>query len=513
MVFYLDIYRQFFVIHNNGNVLPAKVRDVIIDFYLQFKVVNVLRDFRRPKAKPRVQTQWYASATKDLTEFRFNINTIRNFVQHLKANNVSPDCVAIRRFSVGETYPLGVPLKKGMKPRDYQVPQIEYLVEKDYPTKLLDMQTGKGKTFTALAGITKLNKRTFIFILPKYMDKWISDLQANTGATDEDICVVRGGAALRDYQIMCEEAPEQIPPFTIASNRTILQMIKEYEETGYDPNQYSYPLTPQEMFDKLKAGVLLIDEVHQHFAGCMKVSLYANVDTIIGCSATLESGDSRVASMYRLLFPTDHRAPAIEYDKYIDVYPVAYQIAFKHKIKFQGFGGVYSHTAYEKSIMRNRKLLESYLRMVYNYVKIGYLERRDKGEKCVVFAATVRMCTLITKYLNANCKGLKVKRYVEDDPLENILTADIGVTTLQSGGTAIDIPGLITCVQTIAVESIQANKQSLGRLRKIPGKEVRFYYLYNKKIPSHVKYHKLRMEKWRPLVAGFYQKSYFELLG
>jgi len=82
------------------------------------------------------------------------------------------------------------------------------------------------------------------------------------------------------------------------------------------------------------------------------------------------------------------------------------------------------------------------------------------------------------------------------------LEADITVSTFQSSGTALDIPKLITCLQTVNMGSMQANLQSIGRLRDI-GKHVRYIYFYANNIPSHRKYHFQRMELFRNKAASY----------
>ena len=51
-----------------------------------------------------------------------------------------------------------------------------------------------------------------------------------------------------------------------------------------------------------------------------------------------------------------------------------------------------------------------------------------------------------------------------------------------------DIPNLKTTILTIAVDSIQANIQTLGRLRKLDKIKTQFFYLTCNDIPKHVDY-------------------------
>jgi len=88
-----------------------------------------------------------------------------------------------------------------------------------------------------------------------------------------------------------------------------------------------------------------------------------------------------------------------------------------------------------------------------------------------------------------------VKRYVEDDPYDNLMKPDIRVSTLQSAGTAVDIPNLATTVMTTAVSSSQANIQGLGRLREMKdGRVPEFVYFACVDIKKHMEYHEKKRE-------------------
>ena len=379
-------------------------------------------------------------------------------------------------------------------PRDYQVPYIEYLANEEGPiTKLIPLQTGKGKGIVSLCAVCKINKKVLIVVLPKYIEKWKKEILEVTTATEEEVVTVRGGDQLR---YVVDEGINGCPngKFYIISNRTLLNFIKNYEQANGDPDLMEYDITPDQLTEVLGTGVLLFDEVHQDFHGNFKVSLYMQVKMIIGLSATLESEDRFVSRMHQLMFPEHDRPDKKAYDKYIRVYPVRYRFDSRVRIRFKSYGSNrYSHIEFEKSIMRNKKLLKDYVELIAAYVEYGYIRRRKNGDKVAVFASTIKMCTLLTEYFSKKYPDLDVRRYVKDDPFENIIEPDIRVTTIMSGGTAIDIPNLITVVQSIVVMSIVANIQTVGRLRKLDGKEVEFYYLYCSTIPKHVECHEGRI--------------------
>lgn len=518
--FTLEIHRHYYVIHNDGGKFDPHLQSIFVGLLEKYTIVNTFnknkfrKTFFKSNVKPVIKK--YASNALNFTEFRFNINTLPELLKVLNNYHINQKAATINYVTPNTTRKLNVTSNEAMTPRVYQVPYIDYLVNKEYPTKLLDLQTGTGKTYIALKSICDLNLRTVIIILPRYIDKWIGDITTNTNATVDDIVSIKGSSQLLSYMDMVKTG--DVPPFTIISNRTYLNYIKDYEANygvSEDVSTFSYPLAPDELFTKGEYGILLIDEVHQDFTGCFKISLYSNIKYIIGLSATLESMDYKQTAMYSVLFPHENRFIKPKYDKYIHVYGIGYKIRHNLlKVQYLNSNhGAYSHIKYEKFIMRCPTLLKDYLSLIEHYVDTGYIHRKKNDDKLIIFAASVKMCSIITDYLADIYRTLDVRRMVEDDPYENLIEPDIRVTTILSGGTAVDIPNLITTIQTVSVYSVQSNKQSLGRLRKIDGVDVRFYYLFNPAIRAHRKYNVARVEQFKSIVYRIEQIIYSTILG
>ena len=345
-----------------------------------------------------------------------------------------------------------------------------------------------GKTRIACRALSELKKRTAVIVLPKYIEKWIGDLKENMLIDDENIMVIQGSADLTKLMNLSING-DHIPEFIIFSNRTLYIYIKKYEAV-VDRSLFPYPLLPGELLDKLNVDVVLVDEVHQEFYSVFKTMLYFDPKLLIGLSATLVTNDIKLKAMYNTLFVKAGRLSLLDYDKYIVVRSIEYNISRMHGIKYDAPGGRgYSHLAFEKSIMRNNRLLNSYFDMILYYVKEEYIKRKKKGQKLMIFAATIDMCTLLTKRISKEYPKLDVRRYVGDDPYENVIEPDIRVSTIKSSGTAIDIPNLINVIQTVSIASEQANLQSVGRLRKISGVEVRFIYFWSPQIKRQMSNH------------------------
>jgi len=60
---------------------------------------------------------------------------------------------------------------------------------------------------------------------------------------------------------------------------------------------------------------------------------------------------------------------------------------------------------------------------------------------------------------------------------------------------------------------MQSNIQTFGRLRKIEGKSVDFYYFYCRELPKHTKYHQDRLVLLKDRVRTVNEIVYDHVLG
>lgn len=438
------------------------------------------------------------------SKYWFNINMISRIMPILKGYGVERDTISVKYDRQYPVATLDVILSEDYTPRDYQLLYIKELLKPDGEnTLLVDLQTGRGKGYLTTYAVAKLNMRTMFLLLPKYIPKWIPELKDYLDIYDDDIYVIQGKDSL--IELMLEDDIDY--KFIIFSITTMSNYIRDY-----DKDKSSYPISPDNLMEHLRIGVTVNDEAHQHFHSVYMAMLRFNTVKHIGLSATLVSNDKRLVEIYNTMYPDKNRiSNLVKYKKYILAKAVKYRISNTKGIIFKRAQG-YSHIMFEQSIARNSVLLKGYLKMIEHYFVNEYVDRREQGQKCLIFAASVLMCTIINNYLNSRYKQLNINRYVEDDPYENIITSDVCVTTTQSGGTAVDIPGLITTVDTTSVGSQQSNIQTLGRLREIKGVDVKYIYLYTNDISNQLNLHHLRVAVIKDRVAKLSYDSYGELL-
>jgi len=398
-------------------------------------------------------------------------------------------------------------INKDFRPRDYQEEYAKAIINAKTNNVLVDLQTGKGKTFISMYALSKIKKRFAVLILPVYMEKWKNDITYLTNIKEDEIMILQGSNSFLRLLEMEDKDLVKYKCFII-SLPSINTFIKTYLSGGF----IGYgDIHPEMIFEKMKVDTILNDEGHQHFHQVVKTSLFANVRFMLILTATLISNKRNVENMYRTIIPDNHRiSNIVTYDKYIKAYGIAYRFESPSRIAFKTSRG-YNQAKFEKSIMRRNNVLKNYLKFIKNLVDEFYIKKKRKDDdKCLIYAGTVKMCTVIRDYLREHYSDLIINKYTEEDPYDIILTSNIIVSTLQSAGVALDIPNLLTVIQTINIQSLAANEQTKGRLRKRDDGDVFFVFTYSEDIPSHIRYTKDRVEFFRDRVSGLEFKRYSE---
>jgi len=170
---------------------------------------------------------------------------------------------------------------------------------------------------------------------------------------------------------------------------------------------------------------------------------------------------------------------------------VIYKIKLPNKIRCKDHVSKnYNHHLFEQSILKNDLLASNYFKLIDKTFQGSFLVNYKKGQRCLIFCISIDMCTVVTDYFKKKYPNLDVRRYVEDDDFSNLMEADVSISTMQSSGTAVDIPNLRTVIMTIAMASSQGNIQGFGRIRELKdGTRMEFLYFVCEDIPKHIEYH------------------------
>ena len=358
-------------------------------------------------------------------------------------------------------------------------------------------------TYVAQYCMNVLKLRTAIHFKGGYVERWKGDLEQTFEFKKGQLLIVRGSKDLIALMHMAIEG-ELKAQVIIITTATMREYHKNYEETN--GRSAIYPIKPIDFYPKLGIGFRVGDEIHQEFHNNFKIDLYTHVYRSLSLSATMEASDPFKNKMYAIAYPLNQRHDGGGYDAYIAVTAVHYALDQDTRLRYMGAQG-YSHTTFEESVMRNAEMLKAYFKIIERVVYSKFISVFEHGQKMLIFCARVDMCTALVERLKKIHPDFDIVRYVgsEGDSYEDLLEADIGVTTIGSGGTAIDIPNLRVSIMTTAIDSRQSNEQVLGRTRRLkgwPDITPEFIYFVCDSIEQHVKYDLRKREFFRGKVIS-----------
>ncbi len=386
-------------------------------------------------------------------------------------------------------------VREGWTPREAQIPVIDFITKDKEGAKLVPLTMGSGKGPISLFAMEKIRTRVGIVILPFLMEKWVKEICQVHNCKPMDVMVVQGSKALRGVIAMAKEGTLE-QNYVVISHNTMQDYITAFEA---DPELTieMYGCAPHDLFPTLGIGMLLVDETHMAFHSLYKIVIYTNTKLHIGMSGTLKSDDNVVSRMHSIMFSEENVYGDTMTSRHIDVYPISYNINEKTvpHIKTTNYGSnAYSHTAFEKSMLRKAFNKEKYFKLIYSIIEDYYLEDYKQEDKLVIFVSTVEAATDLSYYIQELLPMKIVNRYCEEDSMSNLLESDIIVSTIQSAGTGVDIPKLRVVINTVSISSTPTNLQVAGRLRKQPDRDVKYCYIYSNQIRKQITYHEKRME-------------------
>lgn len=490
----VEVYSHFFKITR----FTPRISGLMFQFAYKYTHKGIV--YRNGRVE-RQTLNTFAGKTANNQEFRFHIGQYQEFLKFLAFNHIDTSFYDLIEIPLYTPVKVKMSLKRGKVLRDYQVEAKDFVLENDVSdlhSRLITFGMGLGKTTTSLAAIAEIGCRVIVIVLAKYVAKWKSDIADNIDISTKEIMSIQGSAELKGLISQAKDGGK-VCAFTVISLNTITNYIKAYEENPeLCVSEADYGIAPDELCKLLGIGSIIMDESHEHLYAVFKFMMYTHVPKLIALSATFIDSDPFLSNIQHLMFPREIRKERM-IDKYIKVYSMAYsfQDFFRAKIRTTEFNSNnYSHVAFERSLVhnKNKTILDNYMKLIDNLMEMGFLNDYQKGDKLAIYASSIEMCVIIVRYLKQKYKQFDIRKYTQGDPYSNAIESDIRVTTLLSLGTAVDIPNLRCVIMTMSVQSPKSNLQVLGRLRKLPDRDVKFLYLYSNDIPKHVDYHRQKVD-------------------
>lgn len=509
----LDVYSHGVKISRFGGEIRAMLIDMCRTEWAEYGFAQNRHTGRRESKIKRV----FVGTNRLRDVFHIHRNQLELLIMRLRRAGISDQRIEIIKHEMYEPHKCEHKREDTRPPREAQVPVIDYVLAppdpRYAPSKVVTLQTGKGKTFLGLYCMRELGSRICIVLPARYMSKWVGDVEEAYGKEKGSILKISGLKDLRNAFQMVKDG-EFKARVVLISTTTMFMYLKYIEKFGVDD---IVPVDPYDFYKYFGFGVRLIDEVHEEFHCNFRMDCYAHVPLTISLSATLEADQEFTNKMYNIVWPVGTWAPKMEHHKYIEIQSLQYRFKDEHlpKIRYLNFMRQYSHTELEKSIMKHKPILRNYVEMIHDIVDKKFISVHKPGQRCLVFVATKDMATIVSDHLKSSYRDKLVNRYISEDDYDRLTEADIAVSTLKSAGTAVDIQDLRTTLMTTALSTKQGNEQALGRTRPLvsyPDVNPEFLFLTAMNIDKHVTYQREKKEKLYGKALSFTEvRTHFEV--
>lgn len=457
---------------------PATSEGKMIRLFIKQKLADFVYDYRW---KRWIRANTYIAFDEKKKLLRMPINFLQDFISFIDGCDFPP--YEIKKISDYRPREVTFMMREDFNLRPDQEKAVEFLINDSMDRKGLSLETGGGKTCTAITAMERYSVCTII-IVSRLVQQWMDEIDHFTMNRD-DIYMIKGIASLKrilksDYQ----------PNVFVCSLETIRSYVR-------NKGEYKKIISYEKFLKHYGVGLKIMDEVHLNFATCTDIDLHSNVKNNIYLTATFDQTKRGTKKIFQKIYPFD-----ILYldgsSKYINIYVYGYASGVPPK-RCQTVRG-YSHSRFEAGIFTRitklKRFVHEYLSTV---IRNHYITRRDPEEKCLIFFNTLQMIFAVKELLEIDFPDETILTYTAEDPKENLEgSSKIILSTHKSCGVGTDIRNLRTCIDTISLASAVMTRQVVGRLRKLPnGNTPEFISMYDPSIPSHCRHLEERRHVYR----------------
>lgn len=377
-----------------------------------------------------------------------------------------------RRKRLNKTIDLKFPPKNNL-----QKDAIKFLLDNHRKTngthKFLSLNTGEGKTYCALNYLIKSKDVPIIFVdQENLLNQWKESIFKFTDTTEEEVYTISGMDSIESILAMDDEEIKNIKYF-IAIHRTISNLLNDI-------------VLFNEFFNKISATIKVYDEAHVEIVNIFNIDCELNLPSLY-ITATPSRSNFRENSVYKLMIETIpiYRTPTYYTEKYVNV--IIYQINTKPSLSIQSdMNGKYGFNGNNFSSYMEKEAYNIFNKEIIR-ILFGMIEQINNPDaKTKKTALIFQKNSTLEKFYNS-CKNIIEKHNFNysigilngktkvDDRKKVLNDTDIIFTTNKSLGKALDIADLECVINLVPASSNTLTEQSLGRLRKLPGKEVYYF--------------------------------------
>lgn len=454
----------------------------------------------------------YYGMTEDGTSIFIHRNSYPQLVAYLANVGITEEKIKVIDIPVPKAEPATFVVQSKFTAHEYQEKIKEDILRPHLHSARVDLQTGKGKTFSSLYTVSTIAQRLVVMVPPKYFGIWQEALEDVYENMQMRWMTISGSAELQALINRGIEDDLKGIDVIIISNVTYRAYLDAFERLGDKIYTLGYNAPPPRFHEAIKAGVQINDEIQEDPGLLFRTDMYTNVAKQIYLSATPYTGNAYVTKMIDLMLPPETACRLPEWDMYINAVGVLYcEPDIRSKDYLTPFKNTYNHARYETVMMKSKKRLLAYNTMVARIIQKQFLEDKQDQQKCLVLCATVEFIKQLVQFLKEKYPDQQIWEHVSGSPFERLQLNDITVSTIKSSGTGVDIKNLREVILCQATDSKKDNVQILGRLRKLklyPDITPRLTFLACQNIPQHCTYARNKREHFMGKALNMTMRRY-----
>jgi len=363
--------------------------------------------------------------------------------------------VVVSYMTTAKSAPVSYQMKHG--PRDeLQEKAIAFLMtmKKDYDVRerLLSLATGKGKTYTTINAIAKLNKRPMIIVDTSELAlQWKREFLSHTNLKDEDIVIISGEASV------VKEIKSQNGKVYIGIHRTLTNMLSD------DLNSIN------NLMNKLKIGIRVFDEAHVNFNNVCMINALSNVEYTIYLTATPSRSSFTDDFLYgKVMGKIPYfNGKDIDNEKYHTVllYHFDSRPTIDEKFSVKTKYG-FSSSKWAANLQGDSyEFLDAAIKDIFEKLKLI-----ERNKKVAIMLPTLKLIEMVKEQFND--QGIEVGTFIGEikaNKRKEELDKKIILTNDKIFDKAIDVKDLEVLINFVPFGSPVKTEQIMGRLRNNKG--------------------------------------------
>lgn len=329
----------------------------------------------------------------------------------------------------------------------------KYTHNKTYAQLFLALDTGAGKTYLGIVYTALLNLKTIIITTSNnWLAQWRTRFLEHTNILSNELHNIEGSADINNLLEKPDTMMDKYKVYTV-THATLLSYANEHGWSSIDA-----------LFRKLGIGLKIIDEAHLNFDNIYHIDYASSVYRTLYLTATPVRGERNENRIYQIYFKN---IPMLDlFDPETDPHTHYISLRYKSNMSLYDINRCQTIHGFNK---------QAYSDLVVSYKNFDFISRividmiyHIQGKK-MFFFATNNSIVFFYNWLLYNFPEISNDIGIFTSINENkqsALEKQYILTTSKSAGAAVDIPGLMVCVNMAEpTKSPPQNKQRFGRTR------------------------------------------------